>query len=515
MNKNYINLIGENRDTTIIDGKGGKNVIYISVGNVNIKDFILQNSTNGIDIRSGHNTITNNKFSNIGYYGIGLFGPNCNIVKNSFFNCGLYCYFSNHTVENNTVNNRPLVYLEDKSDEIIKDAGQVILYNCNNIVAENLNLSNTTVGIQCRETSNSKIRNNDCSNNNIYGIFLRSYCNTNIITSNTILNNSDDGIYFEYKCNSNSISDNIISNNGDDGIDIWWSENNNIIGNTINSNNYYGIIPHYDCNNNDITGNTILNNNIGIWLLNAYGNRITGNTILNNNEGIYVGGSNNIITENTVDFNRYGIRLIGDSNNIYDNNISNNDYGMWFGYSEKNTIRNNKITLNNDDGIYLFGSDSNSISGNIISNNQNGIYSEEWSEKNTISANKITLNNDYGIILYLRSDNNIIYRNNLVDNGENAYDECDNNWDDGLFGNYWDDYKERYSEAEKKWWRGIWDTPYEIAGGDNKDMYPLIREWPNVKPRTITRDTTPYDSFFMRFLDGFPILKEVLLRLIR
>jgi len=44
-------------------------------------------------------------------------------------------------------------------------------------------------------------------------------------------------------------------------------------------------------------------------------------------------------------------------------------------------------------------------------------------------------------------------------------------------GNYWDDYKERYPDAEEIDGSGIWDTPYSIDG-DN-DSYPLIVPWEN------------------------------------
>jgi len=49
---------------------------------------------------------------------------------------------------NNTVNNKPLVYFEDKSDIVIQNAGQVILVNSSNITLEGFNLSNTSIGIE-------------------------------------------------------------------------------------------------------------------------------------------------------------------------------------------------------------------------------------------------------------------------------------------------------------------------------------------------------------------------------
>jgi len=108
------------------------------------------------------------------------------------------------------------------------------------------------------------------------------------------------------------------------------------------------------------------------------------------------------------------------------------------------------------------------------------------------------------------SSSNIIYHNNFINNGENAYDECNNTWDDGKYGNYWSDYKLRYPFALRIWLKGIWNTPYEIPGGNNTDMCPLIKRWPNSKPRTIPRNIASYSSYLLRFLEQFPILQKIL-----
>jgi len=79
------------------------------------------------------------------------------------------------------------------------------------------------------------------------------------------------------------------------------------------------------------------------------------------------------------------------------------------------------------------------------------------------------------------SSNNIIYHNNLIDNGVQAslYESYDNLWDDGYSfgGNYWNDYigVDLYSghfQNETKS-DGIGDAPY-IIDVNNTDRYPLI-----------------------------------------
>jgi parallel beta-helix repeat protein len=112
-------------------------------------------------------------------------------------------------VEDNTVNGKPLVYLKYLSDYKVEDAGQVILDNCNNITIENLDLSNTSVGIALWKTENSKISNNTVCNNK-EGIYLY-YSSKNTITGNNVSNN-EVGIRLYHYNNNNIYPNNFINN---------------------------------------------------------------------------------------------------------------------------------------------------------------------------------------------------------------------------------------------------------------------------------------------------------------
>ena len=87
-----------------------------------------------------------------------------------------------NTVENNTVNGKPLVYLEDASDYSILYAGQVVLVKCNNITVKNLDLSSTAGGVILRETNSCKIEDNDISAS-YFGICL-VYSSNNTLRNN-------------------------------------------------------------------------------------------------------------------------------------------------------------------------------------------------------------------------------------------------------------------------------------------------------------------------------------------
>ena len=146
-----------------------------------------------------------------------------NIINNVFVNCGLDIWDSyNNMVINNTVNGKPLIYLENEKDKIIDNAGQVILINCSNITVKDLSLSNIPTGIKFIKTSNSKIINcniSDCWE----GIFL-DYSSYNIITNVNALNN-EFGIFLIDLSNNNIIYLNNLINN-DYSIGLYDSYNN-------------------------------------------------------------------------------------------------------------------------------------------------------------------------------------------------------------------------------------------------------------------------------------------------
>lgn len=266
---------------------------------------------------------------------------------------------------------------------------------------------------------------------------------------------------------------------------------------TIIDGNHSGNCVYVTANYVDISGFTIQNGRFfGIYLETIF-NRITDNNISNNYD--------------------MGIALFYSSGNtIIGNTILNtlND-GIYLYRSNYNTIEDNTILNNLGDGICLYESNRNTIKDNIISNNGDGIRlglkNGGYSAYNTITGNNITSNKENGILLYEYTDINIIYHNNFINNTQNAYNEGNNTWDDGEYGNYWSDYEERYPDAKPKilkpW---MWNTPYEIEGGNNMDNNPLIKQWPNSKSRAITKDTASYNFYWLKYIERFPLLSKLL-----
>jgi len=122
----------------------------------------------------------------------------------------------------------------------------------------------------------------------------------------------------------------------------------------------------------------------------------------------------------------------------------------------------------NEKAIQIFA-DNVTIRGFVIKNATFGIKIIN-SSNNTISENTIKETN-YAI--YLETSKLIlIYHNNLINNDQNGYDNGNNTWDNGhtSSGNYWDDYTGKDNNPDHKG-----DPPYNVPGGLNQDLYPLIK----------------------------------------
>lgn len=187
--------------------------------------------------------------------------------------------------------------------------------------------------------------------------------------------------------------------------------------------------------------------------------------------GMQVTSENNIIMNNLILNNTWGIYLDSQSkkNSVLLNNISNNMYGILLRFSSYNNISYNNISLNSVDGSKLTSESTNNVlyGNNISSNKEYGVHLT-GSGNNKISRNRIA-NNQHGIRICCASFNNEIYHNNFIQNNDlDGYDSCDNQWDDGNIGNFWDDYNGIDTDGD-----GIIDAPYLITGGSH-DRYPIL-----------------------------------------
>ncbi|MHA1289946.1 MAG: right-handed parallel beta-helix repeat-containing protein, partial [Candidatus Thorarchaeota archaeon] len=248
-----IDLVGEDRNATIIDGGENGDVIYVTADWVNITGFTVQNGGSnwddaGIELHGVQNChIENNNISN-NLIGIYLqFSSSCTITGNTMVGNGIVIFgdlmehWNTHTIDTlNTVNGKPLYYWKDVTGGTVPEgAGQVILANCTGVIIENQNVSNGSEGIELGFSSSCNMISNTIINN-AYGIYLY-YSGSNIILDNNI-SNKGVGIWLD-DSGSNTILGNNISNNLI-GVYLTYSNNNihnNIHYNNICGNYYYGI----------------------------------------------------------------------------------------------------------------------------------------------------------------------------------------------------------------------------------------------------------------------------------
>jgi len=469
-----INVISSNNTITgnnVCNNSDGISVV--SSSNNSITGNNLYNNEYSISLSdSNNNTITGNNVCNNEYGGIYLADSSNNnsITGNTFVNNGLRVFNSyQNTVEGNIVNGKLLVYLEDASDYTVKDAGQVILVNCTNITVENVDLSNTDVGIELCKTENSRIsnnivRNNNCgsislsdssnnsitgnnvSNNNGDGISISDSSN-NTITDNNASSNSNVGIYLSGDSSNNAITDNIVRNNSNVG--IWLSSfvlfpvNNTITGNIVR-NNYGGIYLSRSCNNSITDNNVGDNNDDGISISRSGNNTITGNTFVN--DGLSVDDSyQNTVEENKVngkplvyleDASDYTVEdagqviLVNCTNITVENlDLANTSVGVALWKTEDSKVLNNTVS-NNGNGISIFRSCNNSITGNKVNNNSIGGISLWGSSNNTIAGNHVGSNSTGGISLWDSCSNNTITGNTFVNCGLFIFEQYQNTVED-------------------------------------------------------------------------------------
>jgi parallel beta-helix repeat protein len=453
-----VSVEGENWHSTIIDGTRSDSVVKIMANGVTLRNFTIKNSESsstaaGVYIASSHNTINNNNISHNN--GCGIYAENSNnnqiflnIIKENHYD-GIYFISSeNNVITNNMILNHTLGFYPGSN--IPRSHGIVLEYASMTTVSDNIFSNSNNADLTLRSSSFITIKNNQFSN--MSGL---------IITGGTLL-------YWT----THTIENNFITNKP---IYYYKNEKNDV---TVPSD--AGQVILANCENFKIQNLTISGGDTAILLGFSSNNIISDNIISNAIEGFFlVHSDNNIITGNTI-FQVYGNPLTYSSNNIISDNIIKNNIrygtGLWYS-SNNNTIYENEIVNNTENGIVVYESLSNTISLNRIRNNLMSGIVLYYASSNTIYGNTIADNRDYGLKVLYTSTNNHVHHNGFIENApRNSLDSFTNIWDDGYpsGGNYWSDFDEASEGAYDNDGDGIVDSPYSIPGGSNQDNYPLM-----------------------------------------
>jgi parallel beta-helix repeat protein len=165
-----------------------------------------------------------------------------NVTNNIFESSGLmvWDYSYGNTVYNNTVNGMPLVYLENTTDQLVEEAGQVILVNCSRIRVKNTTLSHSACGAEILNTNSSIIAHNNVTGNNDWGIYVRGISTNNTFLQNIIQEN-EVGVMLDEGSWNNYVSENSIAKNSQDGVGTSDSGQNTLTGNNITLNGRNGL----------------------------------------------------------------------------------------------------------------------------------------------------------------------------------------------------------------------------------------------------------------------------------
>lgn len=479
-----LTLLGENRNTTIIDGSSSGTVVSVTANWVNITGFTVRNG--------GQNTLDS---------GIGISSSSG-------------CYVMNNTVSNNW-------------------AGILLSYSSGNVVMSNIG-NNNSIGIYVYKSNGNKIFNNTV-HSNTDGI-ATSDSRNDVIANNEIFSNTLTGIGLYFSRTSTIVNNKMV----EDGIHVsgnvllYWNTHTIDASNTVNGKPVYflkdtvgGTVPSgagqvilANCKGMTVENQNVSNGTEGIQLGFSSGNYIANNTASSNDwYGIRVYSSNNnTIINNTARASGDGIRLTYSGRNTVANNTlsSNRWHDITIYYSSNNVIANNTMYDGDGDGIYHSSSDNNTITGNDISGKVFGI-GVEHSAYNTFANNTVS-DSWEGIHLHLSANNNIrncsvissgrrginlmsssgnrIYHNRISDNVLQAFDDTNaNQWDNGYpsGGNYWSDYngpdicsgpnQDICPDPD-----GIGDTPY-VIDIDSRDRYPFVNFIvPSPSPTNLTTE---------------------------
>jgi len=165
---NQIFLIGENKETTVIDGNGTGNVVNIAADFVTVSGFTIQNGEKGIYLDEQSNTTISDNI----------------IIDNNVHGIHYYSSCDYNTVTGNTVSNN----------------GEIGIYFSSfaehNIISENL-ISNNLNGSSLAGFAYGEITGNSFEDNTEYALTLRLWCNENKIHFNNFIGNGKDIMFFQ------------------------------------------------------------------------------------------------------------------------------------------------------------------------------------------------------------------------------------------------------------------------------------------------------------------------------
>jgi parallel beta-helix repeat protein len=424
-----------------------------------------------------------------------LHGASGGATPSYYVDAGLTFY----DVENGIITNSTFVNNDVYGVEIVFSA---------NVTLSTSTSSNNTFGVNIEQSQNISIANNELENN-FHGVYISS-SNNNTVENNNIVSavNNSVGI-------SIIVSDkNLVSNNTvqtkEWGIFITNSDYTDIFKNNIDrcgagcyimdsaeiriqenriTNGTWGGIYAHSLVNASVDSDTIYDTlGYGIFIENCIGFTVINTTSSNKFGGVRVTNSREVtISKSTITNNFGGGIYVQSATNLalFDNNIDFNDFtSVYVDGADNLTMSGNTISgSTNGAGMYAQYVNDSVIDNNLFSDNKHDNLFLVYALRNTVKNNTFTNAGTAGIDI-MRSENNKIYHNNIINNAIQSFElDSTNIWDNGYpsGGNYWSDYAglDRFSGPTQigTGSDGIGDTPYLgiTSNSGSKDRYPLMK----------------------------------------
>jgi parallel beta-helix repeat protein len=338
INRDNITIHGEDKNSTIINGRGSRIVVYIDGDNVNFSGFtIINNGVNGslMKICSDYNIISNNIFSIKDYYdgteyGIKLLNSDENKISNNQVFGGeegilIVCSENNLILENKVFKNNNGIHLSRQ-----------ILINFNEDFSTDFTYKKCVGNI---------IKNNSAYNN-FRGIYISS-SDDNIVDGNKISSNHNNGLVISFSTNIN-VKNNFFEK---DGVEIYGTELSNYIhemkDNLVNNKPLYyyyqkqrftipsdaGQIILIDCYEVEINNVFISDTSTGLLIAFSSNVKVKNCEFNSNNMGVYLyqSSGNSINKNNFIDNFVDAYFIVNGFFNVRRNNWNWNYWDDWIG----------------------------------------------------------------------------------------------------------------------------------------------------------------------------------------
>lgn len=271
-----VTLIGENRETTMINGNRTGSALYVTKNNVTISNFTITGSQRnywkacGVYVNSSNNVFDNNIITDNNWGICFEFAHNNIVSSNLMFNNTIAHYMTDS--DNN---------IFEKNNLTDNGIGFYSLWSDHNIFSENRAVENKGEGFLLLHCSFCTLEKNRVISGSV-GFWLDPVSNS-LITENILVDNKACGIRFHGYSYDNVVVDNVIIGS-EEGLLLHDTTDTTIFRNTI-SENERGVAIHGGSSIKvwyDISYNNIINNTIGVWQSFYNFGRISQNNFINN-----------------------------------------------------------------------------------------------------------------------------------------------------------------------------------------------------------------------------------------